>query len=189
MTPATKQQIKDSLAIIGFIAISFYLVYLNSCNHTEPIKVNTTESDSLKIANRDLKDIIAGLDQVISDQEKEIDAKKVQYIKGKDRIKYLEKTVTITDTIILEYTDAMKAQLLNCDTIIEIQGNQIDTLQVKIKAMNKVISNDSLLLSLSESKNKDLSETISKQNRKIKGLKIAAISAPIATILVILGLK
>lgn len=185
----TKQQIKESFAIAGFIIMSLYLVYLNSCDAPAPVQVNTTESDSLKIANRDLKEIIKGLDVVISEQEKEISKKKVQYITGKDRIKILEQTVTITDTLILEYTDAMKAQLLNCDTIILLQGAQIDTLKFKITKLDKVISNDSLLLSISEKEKESLSNTIKKQDRKIKRLKIAAISAPIATIFLFLAVK
>ena len=174
----------DFLLMAIFVSGLLYLAKINSCKpEPRPIQGTNTielENQSIMAEVNELRDIVAMQDSALA-------VKQVQYIQGKERIKYLLKkdTLTIHDTLLIEMT----SQLDLADSIINLQNGQIDTLKLQITKLDKVISNDSLLLSMAENENEALSNTIKKQNRKIKGLKIAAVAAPIATILLILSVK
>jgi len=113
---------------------------------------------------------------------------KSKVVKGKERIKYLSETVKITDTLVIEYTDAMKGQIKDLETLVEVKDSTINNLAKIISKKDTITANVEKTLALTEEQlgavRADLEESKKqhkKKDRKITVLKIQRVLYPVAT--------
>lgn len=104
--------------------------------------------------------------------------KKTIILKGKERIKILESKVVITDTIVLEYTEAMKAQLLDFDTLVTVKDSIISNQLNIIAKKDSIISKRDDMFFLTEMEVVKLEDSNTRKDRKIKSLKIQRVLYP-----------
>ena len=174
---------KDLLIWVLFLGIIAYLLYMNSCERKDAPKQNTEQIDSLKVENSQLLEVIKDLEKTIDSLDLEAENIIPTIIKGKDRIKILREKVVITDTLVIEYTDAMEEQLKNFDSLTTIQSKSIITLKMEVDTLKKVISNDSLIVGLQDKFIAQLENDNKKKDRKIKSLKIQRWAIPAVLII------
>jgi hypothetical protein len=113
---------------------------------------------------------------------------KSKVVKGKERVKYLSETVKITDTLVIEYTDAMKGQINDLETLVEVKDSTINNQKKIIEKKDSLTANVEKTAVLTE---KQLAETSGKleevkseskkKDRKITALKIQRVLYPVAT--------
>jgi hypothetical protein len=106
--------------------------------------------DSLNNDNNALVDEICDLHGEISVLDSTLLYRKDRVIKGRETIKYLEKTVTITDTIVITYVDALNDQIKEFDTIVDIQGKKIDKQAKIIDKQDTIIVNTNKIVAIQE---------------------------------------
>lgn len=104
--------------------------------------------------------------------------KKIVILKGKERIKILESKVVIVDTIVFEYTQAIKSQLLDYDTLVSIKDSIIINQLNIIAKKDSVIDKHDDMLFISQMEIAKLEDNNTKQSKKIKLLKLQRILYP-----------
>jgi len=170
------------------IAILLFL-QIKSC---EPTATSPSYSqnyvDSLNVDNNSLVDEICDLHTDISVLDSTLLFKKYKVIKGRETIKYLEKTVTITDTIVITYVDALNNQIKELDTIIDVQDKKIDKQAKIIDKQDTIIINTNKIVAIQEKEIEAGQKQIKKLEKnnywnKVKGGAIAIFGVA-ATILI-----
>jgi hypothetical protein len=175
------------ILVLG-IAILLFLQF-KSCQPSVSVpSYSQSYVDSLNDENNSLVDEICDLHGDISGLDSVLLFRKDKVIKGRETIKYLEKTVTITDTIVITYVDALNNQIKEMDTIIDIQDKKIDKQAKIIDKQDTIIINSNKVIALIESDNENLQKEIKKLEKKnywtkIKGGAIA-IFGVVTTILI-----
>ena len=139
--------------------------------------------DSLNFENTGLVDEIFELHDEISVIDSSIENREIVVLKGKDKIKYLEKIVTITDTIVITYVDALNTQIKDLDTLVVEQGKKIDKQGLIIVKQDTFISNTNKVMAIIENDNESLQNENKKKDKKIKILKFERIIYPILGII------
>ena len=184
------KNIKDTLLWILFIVSIGLLIWQNRSCESSIYKPTYSQGfvDSLNNDNNALVDEICDLHADISVLDSTLLFKKDRVIKGRETIKYLEKTVTITDTVVITYVDALNWQIKELDTIVDIQGKKIDKQAQIIDKQDTVISNTNKIVAIQEEEIEAVQKkikTLEKKNYldKIKGGAIA-IFGVIGTILI-----
>jgi len=171
-------KIKEIILWLSFVfTVIVICLQIKSCNKIV--------DSNYKIQNQIFKAQVDSLNSEINilfkkgDSLKEVASnKKTVIIKGKERIKFLESKVVIVDTIVLEYTEAMKNQLFEFDTLVTVKDSIISNQLNIIVKKDSLISKYDDMLFLSKIEIATLEYTINKKNRKIKSLKLQRILYP-----------
>ena len=181
---------ENILSIVLFLIL--VLVLLNrSCEKSQTIvTVNDLAVDSLENENADLMDQknalegeIVKLDSTIYDYQSKVN-------KGKVRIKTIKETITITDTIVLTYTEALERQLVDFDSLVTQQQKKIVKQAKIIVKQDTIIINKDKIIELAYQENEILIAESKKKDRKIKLLKIERVAYPaIVALLAIFSLN
>jgi peptidoglycan hydrolase CwlO-like protein len=107
---------------------------------------------------------------------------------GKERIKILSETVVITDTLVIEYTDAMKGQIKDIETLVEVKDSTISNQEKIIVKKDSITANVEKTLGLTEEKLsitegqlEESKKEHKKKDRRITVLKIERVLYPVAT--------
>jgi len=175
------------ILVLG-VAILLFLQF-KSCGPA-PVALGYSQQyvDSLNYENNSLVDEICDLHGEISVLDSTLLHRKDRLVKGRETIKYLEKKVVITDTVVITYVDALNSQILECDTIIDIQNKKIVKQTEIIDKQDAIIVNTNKVIALIESDNENLQKELKKKDNKIKILKFERWLYPIvgvaATILI-----
>jgi hypothetical protein len=166
---------KQTTAYILIFALGFAAAFmLRNCSKIEQTGIdNQPLIDSLKSENNALLDEVFDLEDKFLDLDSINSAHLSTYYRGKETIKILKEKVIITDTVIIRYTDALEAQIKECDTVIETQGEMITNLEAQNGNLKEVVANDSTIIEA-------LEKDIKKKKRKIFILKIERVLYPVA---------
>jgi hypothetical protein len=106
---------------------------------------------------------------------------KEKVIKGKDRIKILSEKVIITDTLVIEYTEAMKGQIKDLEELVEVKDSTITNQEKIIVKKDSITANTEKTLALTEEQLEEVKKESKKKDRKITALKIQRFLYPAAT--------
>ena len=182
------KNIKDTLAILTLVAIIAWLAYFNGCNREQVTVIDTSkEKAAINEANLVIDSLLIELIGLKNKKQPIIERVKFRnvYINSKsDTIKTL-----IKDSVVLAYVDTLETQIFDLDSLVILQKAEILKLDTVIIQKDTIINKKDLIIALSEDENKILQKEIGKQKRKIKGLKITAIAAPIAVFILTLLTK
>lgn len=180
-----KQQIKDSIAILGFIAISCYLLYLNACNERKEVKAIRTDitKDLVQIAkaNKIIDSLMLRIDSLEKVKQPIIKniVKRNGYInKVKDSVRVL-----IKDTTVLAYVDTLEKQNKDCIQAIEIQEEALSTKDLVIAKKDTIIAYKDNVIEAQELDIENLEKDNKKKDRKIKILKFERVLYPAVAII------
>lgn len=180
-----KQQIKDSIAILGFIAISCYLLYLNACNERKEVKVVRTDitKDLVQIAkaNKIIDSLMLRIDSLEKAKQPIIKniVKRNDYInKVKDSVRVL-----IKDTTVLAYVDTLEKQNKDCIQAIEIQEKALTAKSLVIAQKDTIIKSKDSIIEKAELDIENLEKDNRKKDRKIKILKFERVLYPVVAII------
>ena len=175
-------KIKDVVLWLSFaFTVIFIILQIKSCGKID--------NSNYKKEKQILKAKIDSLNSEINVLFKKGDSlkvvannKKTVILKGKERIKILESKVVIVDTIVLEYTQAMKSQLLEYDTLVSIKDSIIVNQSNIIAKKDSVIDKHDDMLFLSQIEIAKLEDDNSNKARKIKSLKLQRIFYPVVVL-------
>ena len=176
------------ILVLG-IAILLFLQF-KSCQPSVSVpSYSQSYVDSLNDENNSLVDEICDLHGDISALDSVLLFRKDKVIKGRETIKYLEKTVTITDTIVITYVDALNNQIKELDTIVDIQDKKIDKQAKIIDKQDTIIVNTNKIVAIQEKELEDIQKVVQIKDKKIKILKFERWLYPIigiaATVLIL----
>ena len=148
---------------------------------TEKIKTLKLEKETLLAEVDELYDV----NDSLAERAEKVKSK---VAKGKERIKYLGETVVITDTKVIEYTDAMKGQIKDLETLVEVKDSTISNQEKIIVKKDSITANVEKTLGLTEEKLsitegqlEESKKEHKKKDRRITVLKIERVLYPVAT--------
>jgi hypothetical protein len=176
------------ILVLG-IAILLFLQFKSCQPRVSVPSYSQSYVDSLNDENNSLVDEICDLHGDISALDSVLLFRKDKVIKGRETIKYLEKTVTITDTIVITYVDALNNQIKELDTIVDIQDKKIDKQAKIIDKQDTIIVNTNKIVAIQEKELEDIQKVVQIKDKKIKILKFERWLYPIigiaATVLIL----
>jgi hypothetical protein len=148
---------------------------------TEKIKTLKLEKETLLAEVDELYD----LNDSLAERAEKVKSKVAN---GKERIKYLSETVVIIDTLVIEYTDAMKGQIKDLETLVEVKDSTISNQEKIIVKKDSITANVEKTLGLTEEKLsitegqlEESKKEHKKKDRRITVLKIERVLYPVAT--------
>jgi cell division protein FtsB len=148
---------------------------------TEKIKTLKLEKETLLAEVDELYD----LNDSLAERAEKVKSKVAN---GKERIKYLSETVVIIDTLVIEYTDAMKGQIKDLETLVEVKDSTISNQEKIIVKKDSITANVEKTLGLTEEKLsitegqlEESKKEHKKKDRRITALKIERVLYPVAT--------
>jgi hypothetical protein len=191
---STREKIFFALPYV-IIVLLVLLLFGKGCGGDKVIDNLTAEIEKIEAEKKILKSqkeaLLQEVDELfdVNDSLAERAEKvKSKVIKGKERIKYLSETVKITDTLVIEYTDAMRGQIKDLETLVEVKDSTIKNQAKIISKKDTITANVEKTLSLTEEQlgavRAELEESKKqhkKKDRRITALKIERVLYPVAT--------
>ncbi len=169
------------------LGIVLYIISFKGCEKSQPIF--DKEKAALKAENDELifeiEELFKKNDSLIQVTE----TKRTKIAQGKEVIKVLREKVVIHDTLIIQYTGALEAQILDYDSLVTVQDSTIKNKDETIKKLDKLIINKDETVVLQDKEIEYLENSISKKSRTILALKTGIVAVPIAILAIILATK
>lgn len=179
------QNIKDTFAILAFVAVIILLGYFNGCNRQkyDVVALSNTSKEKAIIQEAEyaidsLLCVIDSLKKVKQPIEERIKIRKVYITEKSDTVRKL-----IKDSTVLAYVDTLEAQVADQDSVIKIQVAEILKLDEVVAKKDTIISNKDIIQAKTEQDIELLQSDIKKKDRKIKSLKIQRVVYPAIAII------
>jgi hypothetical protein len=174
-------KVKDVFLWGTFIAVIFYLIYLNrSCQKDDDTAFALSNSAKEKQAIADANDVIDSLlfqidslKKVKRPIEERIKFRNIYLASKRDTVRKL-----IKDSSVLAYVDTLEAKVGDQDSVIKIQVAEILKLEDVLIQKDTVIYNKDLIITKSEEEYEVLQVDNKKKEKRIKLLKVERILYP-----------
>lgn len=179
------QHIKDTFALLAFVAILVLLAYFNGCNRQKDDAVVLSDTSKEKAIVKEAEEaidsllcVIDSLKKVKQPIEERIKIRKVYITEKSDTVRKL-----IKDSTVLAYVDTLEAQVFDYDSLVKIQVAEILKLDEVIAKKDTIISNKDIIQAKTEDELTATQADNKKKDRKIKILKIERVVYPAIAII------